>query len=155
SREFLTNHFGKQGHHFYDVVRGVHLSPVKPHRIPKSLSAENTFSENISSEIFMVERLKSIAQSVEKRLHKNHLTGKTVTLKIKYSEFTIQTRSKTLPYFIAHKELILETAKSILYQEEMQNSVRLLGISVSTLNTEKITPGKKENEIYVQLKFKF
>jgi DNA polymerase-4 len=48
-------------------------------------------------------------------------------LKIKYSDFTQQTRSKTLPYFISDKGLILETVKELLYQERMKDSVRLLG----------------------------
>jgi DNA polymerase-4 len=66
----------------------------------------------------------------------------------------MQTRSKTLHYFISDAALILETAKDLLYQETLSNSVRLLGISMSHLNTET----KKETEqkhISVQLKFEF
>ncbi len=153
SEEFLTEHFGKSGGHFYKVVRGIHLSPVKPNRIRKSLGAERTFSENISSEIFMLERLQNIAEEIERRLQKSQVAGKTVTLKIKYSDFTLQTRSKTLAYYISSKDLILEIAKELLYQEKMKNSVRLLGISLSNLNTEDEKEEKKE--ISVQLKFKF
>jgi len=78
-----------------------------------------------------------------------------VTLKIKYSDFTLNTRSKTLPYFVSDKTLILETAKELLYQEEMQNSVRLLGISLANLNTEKKKIEPKEETVSVQLKFDF
>ena len=154
--QFLSENFGKSGAHFYNVVRGIHLSEVKPHRTRKSLGAERTFSENISSEIFMLERLQHIAEEIERRLNKSEVAGKTVTLKIKYSDFTLQTRSKTLQYYISSKELILETAKELLYQEKMKNSVRLLGISLSNLNNEeddKKTDEKKE--ISVQLKFRF
>lgn len=153
SEDFLTENFGKSGSHYYNVVRGIHLSEVKPNRIRKSLGAERTFDENISSEIFMLERLQNIAEEIERRLVRSKVAGKTVTLKIKYSDFSLQTRSKTLPYFISAKELVLETAKELLYQEKMKNSVRLLGISLSNLNTEK--PDKKEEEIAVQLKFDF
>lgn len=152
--EFLEAQFGKSGTHYYQVVRGIHTSVVKPNRIPKSVGAERTFNENLSSEIFMLERLAHIATELEKRLKKSGIAGKTVTLKIKYSDFTLQTRSKTLPYFISDQTLILEMAKELLYQEDLQNSVRLLGISLANLNTEN-KEMEKEEPILVQLKFEF
>ncbi|SFW53785.1 DNA polymerase IV [Cellulophaga fucicola] len=151
---FLEEHFGKSGSYYYNVVRGIHNSPVKPNRIPKSVGAERTFNENLSSEIFMLERLENIAGELERRLKKTKIAGKTITLKIKYSDFTLQTRSKTIPYFIADKDLILEIAKELLYQEKLENSVRLLGISLANLNTEdRKTPAQKT--ISVQLKIQF
>ena len=156
SLEFLEENFGKSGSFYYNVVRGIHNSKVKPTRTQKSLAAEHTFSENISSEIFMLERLEEIAAEVESRLHKSKIAGKTVTLKIKYRDFTLQTRSKTLPLFIASKELILEAVKELLFQEKMKESVRLLGISISNLNNEK--PKKTEipkASVDVQLKLEF
>lgn len=152
---FLENEFGKSGSYYYQVVRGIHNSAVKPHRIPKSVGAERTFSENLSSEVFMLERLEHIAEELERRLKKSKIAGRTVTLKIKYSDFTLNTRSKTLSYFLADKSLILETAKELLYQEELQNSVRLLGISLANLNTEKKKTEPKQDSISVQLKFDF
>ncbi len=153
--EFLEANFGKSGSYYFDVVRGIHHSEVKPHRIPKSVGAERTFNENLSSEIFMLERLEHIANELEKRLKKSNIAGKTLTLKIKYSDFTLQTRSKTLPYFIAEKALILENAKELLYQEKMENSVRLLGISLANLNNEKKKTESKEDSVSVQLQFDF
>lgn len=158
SKEYLEQHFGKSGAYYYDIVRGIQHSKVKPNRIRKSLAAERTFSENITSEVFMIERLDHIAEEVEKRLSKSKVAGKTITLKIKYSDFTLQTRSRTLDYYVRTKDVILETAKELLYQEKMKNSVRLLGISLSNLNTEdkkkaKTTP--EEKEIDVQLRFEF
>jgi DNA polymerase-4 len=149
SAEFLEKHFGKSGSFYYNVVRGIHNSEVKSDRITKSVAAEYTFDINLSSEIFMVEKLERIASELERRLNKHHIAGKTITLKIKYSDFTQQTRSKTMPYFISNKALILETVKELLYQEKMKNSVRLLGISLSNLNTE------IKKTIVVQLKFDF
>ncbi len=152
SREFLAEKFGKSGSYYYHVVRGIHNSEVKPHRIPKSVGAERTFSENLSSEIFMLERLEHIAEELGRRLNTSKIAGKTITLKIKYSDFTLQTRSKTLPYFVADKDLILETAKDLLYQDRLEDSVRLLGISLANLNTE---IKEAEKEVLVQLKFDF
>lgn len=147
--EFLEKHFGKSGAFYYNVVRGVHNSEVKASRVTKSVAAEHTFDVNLSSEIFMLEQLEKIATSLEKRLKKYNISGKTVTLKIKYSDFTQQTRSKTLPYFISDKSLILETVEELLYQEKMKDSVRLLGISLNNLNTE------EKKAVVVQLKFTF
>ena len=149
SIEFLEKHFGKSGAFYYHVVRGIHNGEVKPNRITKSVAAEHTFDTNLSSEIFMLEQLEKIAANLERRLKKHNIAGKTVTLKIKYSDFTQQTRSKTVPYFISDKALILENVKELLYQERMKDSVRLLGISLSNLNTE------QKKTVVVQLQFAF
>ncbi|QAA82418.1 DNA polymerase IV [Aequorivita sp. H23M31] len=154
--EMLVKHFGKSGNHYYNVVRGIHKSEVKSFRKQKSLAAEHTFSENISSEIFMMERLEEIAKEVEGRLIRRKLAGKTVTLKIRYSDFTIQTRSKTVSEFIDSKQMILYVVKELLYQEKMKDSVRLLGISISNLNNENLQKEDVPKEIIeVQLKLEF
>jgi DNA polymerase-4 len=147
--EFLEKHFGKSGAFYFNVVRGIHNSEVKTNRITKSVAAEHTFDENLTSEIFMQERLETIADELDRRLKKHKIAGKTVTLKIKYSDFSQQTRSKTLPYFISDKSLLFDTVKELLFQERMKDSVRLLGISLSNLNTE------VKKAIVIQLKFNF
>ncbi|RZJ72089.1 MAG: DNA polymerase IV [Flavobacterium sp.] len=154
SIEYLAEHFGKSGSYYYYVVRGIHNSEVKPDRIVKSVGTEHTFEENLSSEVFMEEKLNDIAEELNRRLQKKKISGKTVTLKIKYSDFTVQTRSKTLPYFISDKSLIMETVKELLYQERLKESVRLLGISLANLNTD-TDAGVKPKTVAVQLKFDF
>jgi len=157
SLEFLEENFGKSGAYYYSIVRGIHNSKVKTERTRKSLAAERTFNENISSEIFMLERLEEIAEEVERRLKKSRVAGKTITLKIKYSDFTLQTRSKTLPLYVANKALLMDVVKDLLYQEKMKDSVRLLGISMSNLNNEKKQKIKssEEKRYEVQLKLEF
>ena len=142
TEEFLTKHFGKGGIYYYQVVRGVHNSPVKPHRTPKSVGVERTFEKNLSSEFFLEEKLKNIAENLEMRLSKNKLAGRTITLKIKYSDFKQQTRSKTGNLYLSNKDLILERVKELLYKEKLSNSVRLIGISISNLNAV-----RKENKV--------
>lgn len=149
--EYLVRNFGKSGAYYYNIVRGIHQSEVKPNRIVKSVGTEHTFDENLSSVIFMEEKLQDIATELSHRLERKKVAGKTITLKIKYSDFTLQTRSKTLPYFISDKNLIMEIVKELLYQEKFKESVRLLGISLSSLNTET----KEKKSIAVQLKFDF
>lgn len=153
SVEFLTQHFKKSGAHYYKIVRGIQNSQVKPNRLRKSVATEHTFIKNLTSEIFMLEKLEKISEELERRLISSKVSGKTITLKIKYSDFKLQTRSKTLPYFIKEKTILLETVKELLYQEKVLNSVRLLGISVSNLNIH--SKKNSEKPINVQLKFEF
>lgn len=155
SLEYLDTHFGKSGQFYYQVVRGIHTSEVKPHRTPKSVGAERTFGENLSSEVFMLEKLERIAVELESRLQKNKLAGKTITLKIRYSDFSLHTRSKTLAYYISDKNLLLENSKELLMQGPLENSVRLLGISLSNLNTDKGSNTSQDEGVSVQLKFDF
>ena len=157
SVEYLEKHFGNSGLHYFQIVRGIHKSPVKPNRKIKSIGAERTFNENLSSEIYLEERLQNIAKEIEQRLQKSKIAGKTITLKIKYSDFTLQTRSKTVPYFINDKAIIADVARDLLYQERLRNSVRLLGISIHNLNNEEkqITTPLPQKSISIQLRFEF
>ncbi|MDM1378853.1 DNA polymerase IV [Myroides marinus] len=150
SVEFLTEHFGKSGQLYYDIVRGVSNSPVRPNRTIKSVGTERTFDENLSSEIYIESRIESLVEELSLRLKKQNLAGKTITLKIKYSDFVQQTRSTTVPYFVSDYDIILDLAKSLLYQEKLKDSVRLIGVALSNLNTD-----EKKKPIAVQLSFDF
>jgi DNA polymerase-4 len=90
----------------------------------------------LSSELFLEVKLKELAENLEKRLQRNKVAGKTLTLKIKYSDFVQQTRSNTGKLYLSTKDLILEEAKTLLYQEKLLNSVRLIGITLSNLNNK-------------------
>ena len=152
TEEFLTQHFKSSGSHYYQIVRGIQHSEVKPNRLRKSVAAEHTFVKNLTSEIYMIDKLEKISEELEQRLIKSKVSGKTITLKIKYSDFKTQTRSKTLPYFVKDKAILFDTVKELLFQQKVLNSVRLLGISVTKLN---IHSKKIEKIIDVQLKFEF
>ncbi len=152
SLEFLLQHFGKRGNHYYQIVRGLHLSDVQPTRIRKSVGAERTFSENIIAENDLLEKIDHIADEVAERLRKHQLSGKTITLKIKYSDFTIKTRSITLEDHLSQKNKIHNYAVALLRQESLERSVRLLGITVSNFPTE---VREENNFIYRQLKIPF
>jgi DNA polymerase-4 len=152
SEDFLALHFKKMGKEYFRIVRGIHNSPVIQDRIRKSIGAEHTFTENLTSEIYLLQKLEKISEVLEKRLLDAKIAGKTVTLKIKYSDFSQQTRSKTLAHFATDKKRLMETVETLLFQEKLKNSVRLLGISVTNLNT---TTKKNEQVAAVQLKLKF
>lgn len=150
SEEFLVEHFGKAGGVYYNIVRGIHNSPVRPNRTIKSVGTERTFEENLSSEVFIENKLETIVDELSLRLKKQNVAGKTVTLKIKYSDFIQQTRSMTFAYYMSDADIILDIAKRLLYQEKLKDSVRLIGVSLSNLNTD-----EKKKPIAVQLSFEF
>ena len=137
--QFLTNKFGKSGIHYYKIVRGIHLSPVQAHRTRKSISSENTFQNDLTTPVALEEHLYSIFEELVRRMEKTKINGRTITLKIKFSDFTQQTRSKTLVKF-PEKTAIWETAIELLGQENIEKSVRLLGLGLSNLNSQKNQP---------------
>lgn len=149
SLDFLEEHFGNSGKHFYELSRGINNSPVVPNRFPKSIGAERTFNENITTVVYLKEKLNDICEEVSNRLQKRNLSGKTITLKIKYSDFTLQTKSFTLPYYISSFDLLLDTANDLLQNQLLKMSVRLIGVQISNLN---INQKKVE---YIQLRFRF
>ncbi|GMQ29623.1 DNA polymerase IV [Algoriphagus confluentis] len=133
SLQFLTKKFGKSGLHYFNIVRGIHLSEVQPHRVRKSLSAENTFEKDLITLAEMEENLRPIFEEVIRRIEKSGIKGRTVTLKLKYSDFTLQTRSKTLEQY-PEKEMIWQIGLELLRQEDIPKPVRLLGLGISNLN---------------------
>ncbi|MEZ5021873.1 MAG: DNA polymerase IV [Chitinophagales bacterium] len=133
---FLVQNFGKSGKHFFNIVRGIQKSKVQPNRIRKSMAVETTFSNDLDTEENMLERLNKLADEMERRMLKSNVKGKTVTLKIKYNDFTQQTRSKTISEFISLKKEFFPFITVLLKQEPLSKPVRLLGITMSNLNTE-------------------
>ncbi|MGB5262723.1 MAG: DNA polymerase IV [Lutimonas sp.] len=150
SMDFLSTHFKKSGEHFYQIVRGIQYAEVRPDRLRKSIATEYTFSENLPSEVYVLEKIEEIAKELSKRLQKNKVLGKTLTLKIKYSDFKVQTRSRTLNHFFQGEEELNAIAKELLFQEKLRESVRLLGLSMSNLDT-----GMDDSVVDVQLSFDF
>ena len=146
----LKSHFGKSGEHFYNIIRNIQNNEVNPNRIRKSIGAEQTFSQDINSESFMLDKLNNIAEELENRLISSKNKGKTVTIKLKYSDFKQHTRSKTVNEYLQTKEDFFPIIRDLLYQEKMTKSVRLLGISITNLYSNNILDEKKFN---IQLKF--
>lgn len=147
SLEFLNLNFGNRGEYYYNIARGIHLSEVNPNRLAKSVGAENTFESNLSEENDLQNALLPIVEKVAQRLQKKNVKGKTITLKIKFEDFNIITRSITQRHFTDDVEEIFSTASGLLKNEPLEKSIRLLGVSVSQLNIH----AKKE----IQLKIPF
>jgi DNA polymerase-4 len=130
SQQYLVKKFGKSGEHYFHIVRGIHLSPVQAHRERKSLSAENTFEKDLFLSHELEQQLELIYQELIRRLKKTGIQGRTLTLKIKYNDFSLQTRSKTLERFPDEVQ-IWQTAIELLHQDSLPKPVRLLGLGVS------------------------
>ncbi|MBU8883121.1 DNA polymerase IV [Kaistella sp. DKR-2] len=149
SLEELIGLFGKSGNYYYNVVRGIHMSEVKAHRIQKSVAVEETFWDNLLDEDAVFKQLQLISEELEARLSKKEIRGKSLTLKIKYKDFTQYTRSKTQEVYFDGAFDFYETAQKLWELRPFDRPVRLLGLSLSNLNTQ------EKKQISVQLKIPF
>jgi DNA polymerase-4 len=135
----LLKHFGKVGRFYYQIVRGVDERAVQPHRETKSLAAEDTFAYDLTTIEEMETELDKIALVVYNRLVKNNLKGRTLTLKIKYSDFKQITRNQSFTTPMADLKTISATAKRLLAATSPdEQRIRLLGISLSNFGDPEI-----------------
>jgi DNA polymerase-4 len=137
----LTQHFGKAGQHYYKIARGQDDRVVEPNRIRKSIGAETSFAVDLRSRSSMLVELEHIAQILKQRLDQHHTSGRTLTLKVKFSDYQQITRSKTLMSSIGELKAIATLAKELFEGIELENrGVRLLGISLSNLDNVSEAP---------------
>lgn len=143
----LVRRFGKAGKYYFKIVRGIDNRNVNPNRIRKSVGAENTFSEDITTRNEAEVQLFKIADTLISRMKKSDTWGKTITLKVKFSDFKVITRSKTVSYWIQTNQEISSLLNELLDELDFtQIAIRLLGLSVSNLNTQ-----EEENKLGLQL----
>lgn len=149
SEKFLSERFGKAGRHYHRIVRGIHLTPVKPHRQRKSVGIENTYSEDLETPEDCIPKLEELSIGLTNRLLKSNFKGRTITLKIKYSDFKTQTRSYTPEEVIDfNQSSLLDLGKELLNKESLRTSVRLLGLSISNeIRKEKVTEKKAIHQL--------
>ncbi len=139
----LVQHFGKVGHFYYKIVRGIDDREVQPHRETKSVGAEDTFAYDLTDIVEMNAELEKIAVIVAGRLEKYQLKGRTVTLKIKYSDFRQITRNQSFPQGINDLATIIATAQQLLLKTEpLDKKIRLLGITLSNFGGEEAGGGQ-------------
>jgi DNA polymerase IV len=132
SEQELRKHFGKAGSFYYKIVRGIDNRPVEPEQETKSIGAEDTFPYDLTKLEEMEVALEKITETVCRRLDKHNLKGKTITVKIKYSDFKIITRSKSFAECLNDHNSILAAARELLEKTEPEGAkIRLLGITIS------------------------
>lgn len=151
----LARRFGKSGRFYYNIVRGIDERPVRSQWVRKSISTENTFAIDLDTTEGLLEQLAGIAADLERRIERANNPGRTLTLKVKYADFQIVTRSKTVDHEITDAEEMLRLAEPLLADTEaLARKVRLLGLGVSNLRRER----EQQREIAgpgEQLEFEF
>jgi DNA polymerase-4 len=132
SEHEMVRNFGKTGRFFYKIVRGIDNRDVIPDRETKSVGAEDTFPFDLNDIKDMFRELDKLAAIVYDRLENHRLRGRTITVKIKYSDFTVITRSKSFAEPVNDVDIIIATAHRLLEQTEPEGkNIRLLGVSVT------------------------
>ena len=137
--ETLSERFGKHGRMLFEFCRGVDERPVEVHSERKSLGTENTYAEDLTELARMESEVERMAAEVAAALARSGLAGCTVTLKLRYSDFTTLTRSRTFTVPVYDGGIIAETARDLLRRTEASSRpVRLLGVTASNLVRERI-----------------
>jgi DNA polymerase IV len=131
---FLQEHFGKLGAYYYWIARGIDDRPVRPNRIRKSVGAENTFFEDLTTFESMNDALQPIVDKVWHHCEKAEMRGRTITLKVKYADFEQITRSRSVPHAIASQAEMERLSRELLSAlMPVPKGVRLLGVTLSSL----------------------
>jgi DNA polymerase IV len=141
----LVKQFGKTGHFYYQIARGIDERPVNPNRIRKSIGAETSFDPDLEDINRIEQELNAIVQVVQQRLERTGAKGRTITLKVKFADYQQITRSRTMLDFIDGESQISSLTQELLRSFGIeQQKVRLLGITLSNLDTETEAPSYKQ-----------
>jgi DNA polymerase-4 len=135
---FLRQHFGSFADYLYRAARGIDLRPVSANRIRKSLGSERTFTEDLSSGAALREALDTIIDNVWESIAERKLRGRTVTLKMKDTDFQLATRARSLPQPVADKAEFARIARALLDEQlPLPLPIRLMGLTLSGLDGER------------------
>ncbi len=150
----LVSHFGKAGAMYYQFVRGIDEREVESEYVRKSLGAEETFAEDLYEVVDLLRALDDIAREVHRRAEKRNFLAKTLTLKIKYADFNVITRSRTVDFYLKTYEQLFDLGKELLLQVEdvEERRVRLMGLTLK--NAEADRPFSTNMPIQLTLEFK-
>ena len=129
--EFWERRLGKLGVMIWERSQGIDRGAVEPYLAPKSEGAEDTLlADTLDREVLKSWLLRQ-AETVGAGVRRSKAQGRTVTLKVKFSDFKQITRSRTLPVATSSTRLIYETAAALLDNLELPRPVRLIGVSLS------------------------
>jgi DNA polymerase IV len=141
SEEFLHRHFGKAGRYYYQIARGIDHRPVQPDRVRKSVGSENTFDRDLHELPDLLNELQPLVADVWSYCEARNIAARTITLKVKFTDFQQITRSRTLmtpiPSQAVLTQLIQELLQSIF---PLRQGIRLLGVSLASLDQATTEP---------------
>jgi DNA polymerase-4 len=146
---FLRAHFGSMADYLFRAARGIDLRPVAAHRVRKSVGGERTFSEDIGSAPALRATLDNIVDIVWERIEAAGAKGRTVTLKLKFTDFRIMTRAASLPGFVSGKDEFAQLARALLEAElPLPQPIRLMGLTLGNLEgAEDAKPARDEAQL--------
>lgn len=136
SEHELHQRFGKAGIHYYHIVRGNDNRVVNPDRIRKSVSVENTFNQDTKDKQVLAGEIRNMSEALDARIQKAKVSGKTITLKLKYSDFKSISRSITIDHPTSDITEIVKQCVHLLYKVELIRTIRLIGIGISNLTND-------------------
>ncbi|GLV28968.1 DNA polymerase IV [Sphingobium sp. TomTYG75] len=142
---FLQQHFGSAATFYYRAARGEDDRPVHERQERKSVSVEDTFFDDLITQDALVTEIDRISQSLWGRIEKSGAYGRTIVLKIKFADFRIITRSKSMGAPVRSPDLLAETARALLLaQLPLPMGARLLGLGVHNLDAEEPVEGGQQ-----------
>ncbi|MFA8449371.1 MAG: DNA polymerase IV [Bacteroidales bacterium] len=147
----MIQFFGKTGHAFYNMVRGIDERPVICQRIRKSVGVERTYSEDLNIYKDVLKAFKTLCKELVFRMERGNYRGRTITIKVRYSDFDQFTRSKTIENSLIKNNELYDFVINLFQEKDLKKDIRLLGVSISNLDNI-------EKEIYkigVQLTLNF
>ncbi|QZP08855.1 DNA polymerase IV [Caenibius sp. WL] len=134
---FLKTHFGSLADYLYRAARGIDLRPVRPDRPRKSVGAERTFAQDIATGPALRETLDTIADIVWERIERAQARGRTVTLKMRYADFALVTRARSVDHWVAGKAEFAALGHALLDEMlPLPQPIRLMGLTLSSLESE-------------------
>lgn len=136
--QLLIDFLGKFGVEIYERIRGIDKREVETKRERKSIGRETTLKSDTADKEELKNHIRGFTSSIASTMERKKVSGKTITLKIKTSAFVNHTKSKTLTYYVCKEEDIFLEAINILEQLDLEESIRLIGLSVSSFKQDKI-----------------
>ncbi|GHA10284.1 DNA polymerase IV [Arenicella chitinivorans] len=130
----LQTAFGQSGGYYYRVARGIDDRPVRAHRVRKSLGKETTFSRDVTDKKFIWQTLLELAESLETALENKQMMARSLTLKLRYADFKLITRSKTgISLYTSAEDIVGDLPELLRKTEAGARPIRLIGITLSNL----------------------
>lgn len=132
---FLVERFGKAGRHFYWIARAVDARPVRPDRARKSIGAEATFAQDLDDYAMLADALAPLVDKVWRTSEMTGAQGRTITLKAKFADFELVTRSRSFARALSYRNELELAARDLLRGLfPLRKSIRLLGVTLSALS---------------------
>jgi DNA polymerase-4 len=142
----LLRNFGKAGVFFYDIARGIDERPVEPSQERKSVGTELTYEKDLTTPFEIIAELYKLEKELMERLEHAETAGRTITVKIKFSDFRQITRSKTVQNYIRDFKTLHREVTALRKSIKLENPrIRLLGLSVTNLESDEC----EERQLYL------